>query len=132
MDTATSQNCERQMHFESPAYVPRLAFDPPDTVPIHEFLFGDNDQYGRYPKSRSKAPFTCGVTGRSHGAVEVAERIDYLARALAGELDLEVNEGPEMDKVIAIYSINTVGQRPQGLRGSMTDKSDKSVLMLSD
>jgi hypothetical protein len=96
------------MYFTSPSYIPQLPFPPPDNVPIHEFLFGRNDKYGRYPLAASKPPFTCGLTGKSYSAPQVAERIEYLARALASELTWLVNDGHELNKVIGVFGLNTV------------------------
>ncbi|KAK1579624.1 uncharacterized protein LY79DRAFT_563816 [Colletotrichum navitas] len=96
------------MSFKPPAFVPTLPYDPPDTLAVHEFLFGDEDDYGRRPKAESKPPFTCGVTGKAYSAFEVKERIELLARALASDLGWQVNEGSEMGKVIGIYSLNTI------------------------
>jgi hypothetical protein len=96
------------MYWTSPSHVPQLPFQPPDTLPIHEFLFNDGDNYGRHSKFTSKPPFTCGSTGKAYSVSEVAERIEYLARALSRELGWSVNEGDEMDKVIGIFSHNSV------------------------
>lgn len=100
------------MIFESPSYINNLPFSPPDNVPIHEFLFGEGDKYGRHPKSQSLPPFTCGVSDRKFSAEEVSERIENLARALASELGFEVNSGSEMDKVIAVFTLNAVDTLP--------------------
>jgi hypothetical protein len=96
------------MPFTTPSYIPKLAFDPPDSVPIHEFLFSDGDKYERYPIAESLPPFTCGITGKSHSATDVKGRIEWLSAALALELGLDVNKGSEFDKVIGIFSFNTV------------------------
>ena len=99
------------MPFTSPSYIPQLPFSPPESVPIHEFLFGreSTSKYGRrHSLSASKPPFICGVTGQFHSALEVAERIDLLARGLASELGWKVNEGDPFDKTLAIFSLNTV------------------------
>jgi hypothetical protein len=56
----------------------------------------------------SKPPFTCGVTGRSYPVHEVAERVDLLARSLRERISCAVNEGSELDKVVCVYSVNTV------------------------
>lgn len=95
------------MPFTTPAYAEKLPCEIPDSVPIHEFLFGQEDKYGRYPLSSSKSPFTCGISGKGYSAAEVAERIDMLAAALAKELGFEV-KSLELDKVISIFSVNTV------------------------
>lgn len=96
------------MPFTTPSYIPKLPFDPPDSVPIHEFLFSDEDEYGRYPIADSLPPFTCGITGNSHSAANVKDRIGWLSAALASELGFDVNNGSEFDKVIGLFSFNTV------------------------
>jgi hypothetical protein len=96
------------MPWTSPSHIPQLPFQPPETLPIHEFLFKDGDDYGRNSRSASKPPFTCGTTGMAYSVSEVAERIEHLARALSRELGWSVNEGEEMDKVIGIFSHNSV------------------------
>lgn len=96
------------MYFKPPSFVPELPFTPPDTLPVHEFLFGEGDQYGRYPIAKSKPPFTCGITGKSYSAIEVGKRIELLSRALASRLGWQVNSGHELDKVTCVYSVNTV------------------------
>lgn len=96
------------MVFNAPSYVPRFSFTPPHSIPVHEFLLKDDRRYGRHPIAASKPPFTCGITGRSYTAVEVADRVDFLARALGTRLACPVNEGSELNKVISIFSFNTV------------------------
>ncbi|KAL6822899.1 hypothetical protein J3E69DRAFT_367572 [Trichoderma sp. SZMC 28015] len=96
------------MPFTTPSYIRKLPFDPPDSIPIHEFLFNDEDKYGRYPIADSCPPFTCGITGRSYSAAEVKIRIECLSAALASELGFEVNSGSEFDKVIGLFSVNTI------------------------
>jgi hypothetical protein len=66
------------------------------------------EHYGRHPLGYSHAPFTCGLTGKSYSSLELKERIDFLARGLAKELGFKPNEGSEWDKVIAVFSVNTV------------------------
>lgn len=94
------------MVFYPPAWVPKLPFDPPDSIPISEFML--NEKYGRHPLSKSKPPFTCGLTGKEYSALEVRERVDKLARALSKELSWNPNQGTEWDKVAGIFSVNTV------------------------
>lgn len=94
------------MVFYPPAWVPKLPFDPPDSIPICEFML--NEKYGRHPLSKSKPPFTCGLTGAGYSAGEVRERVDQLARALSKELSWKPNEGTEWDKVAGVFSVNTV------------------------
>jgi hypothetical protein len=96
------------MSFQSPSYIPELSFAPPDTVAVHEFLFGDGDRLGRYPLEKSKPPFICAISGKSYSAREVAERIELVGRALSSRLGWRVTEGHELDKVTCVYSLNTV------------------------
>jgi hypothetical protein len=87
-----------------------LPFQPPDSIPIHDFLFGEAaTKHGRYPPEKSKPPFTCGVTGKSYTVQEVSERFESLARALSSDLQWNAQyDGDEMDRVAAFYSLNTV------------------------
>lgn len=67
-----------------------------------------NDQYGRFPLAKSRNPYTCGVTGKTYAATEVAQRVDYLSRAIGKRLGFNPAEGTEWDRVVALYSVNTV------------------------
>jgi len=80
--------------------------DPPDTVPISQFML--DDAYGRCPQKESKNPFTCGISGRTYTGLEMVERVDHLARALSKEFGWHPNKGTEWDKVIGIFALNTV------------------------
>ncbi|KAL6903106.1 hypothetical protein GGI43DRAFT_333142 [Trichoderma evansii] len=97
-----------QTYFTSPSYIPKLPFPPPDSTPVHEVLFGNDNSYGRYPISSSKPPFTCGISEKSYSVTEVASRIEALARALAARLSWCVNEGDELSKVVSIFSLNSI------------------------
>lgn len=99
------------MVFKPPNWVPRLPFDPPDSIPICEFML--NEAYGRHPLSHSRAPFTCGLSGTEYSASEVKARVEHLAQALAKELGWHPNKGSEWDKVIGVFSLNTVGHPRQ-------------------
>lgn len=67
-----------------------------------------NEQYGRFANAKSRNPYTCGVTGTTYSPQQVIERIDHLSRAIAKRLGFSPNEGTEWDRVVAIYSVNTV------------------------
>jgi len=94
------------MSFYPPSWVPKLAFDPPDTVSIADFML--DDQYGRHPLHHSRPFFTCGLSGKSYTVEESLKRVNWLARGLAKELGWESNKGSEWDKVIGVFSLNTV------------------------
>lgn len=98
------------MVFTPPSWVPKLPFSPPDSIPICDFML--EEHYGRHPLGYSNNPFTCGLTGKTYSSLEVRERVDYLARGLAKELGFHPNKGSEWDKVIAVFSVNTLDTLP--------------------
>ncbi len=94
------------MVFIPPPWVPGLPFDPPDSIPISEFML--NDEYGSHPLHHARAPFTCGLSGGEYSALQVRDRVEKLARALSKELGWKPNQGTEWDKVIGVFSLNAV------------------------
>ena len=87
-----------------PALVPMLP-EIPD-LPICDFIF--DEKYGRHPIATSRDPYICGLTGKSFSVREQKDRVQYLARALARELQWKVNDCTEFDKVAGIFALNTV------------------------
>lgn len=98
------------MVFYPPAWVPKLPIDPPDSIPIEEFM--NNEIYGRQSHKKSKNPFTCGLTGRTYSRQQMTERTDFLARALGKLTGWKPNEGIAWDKVACVFSLNTVDYVP--------------------
>jgi acyl-CoA synthetase (AMP-forming)/AMP-acid ligase II len=94
------------MPFYAPDWVPKLPFDIPDSISVDRFILDEN--FERHPLGYSRPPFTCGLTGKHYSALEVKERVDFLARGLSKELGVLPNTGSEWDKVIGLFSINTV------------------------
>ncbi|KAG8525808.1 uncharacterized protein KY384_000568 [Bacidia gigantensis] len=94
------------MVFHPPSWVPPLPFDPPDSIPISEFML--NEQYGRHPFRLSRPPFTCGLTGLEYSWSDVCNRVNALASGLSKELGFTPNEGTEWDKVVCVFSVNTI------------------------
>lgn len=92
------------MIFKGPAG--GAALDVPDSIPIWKFML--SDEYGRFPMAKSRHPQVCGITGLSYSIFEVQERVEHLARAIAKDLDWHPNHGTEWDKVVGVYSANTV------------------------
>ena len=70
-----------------------------------------NEEYGRQPFQHSLDPFTCGLSGTTYPCHEVRNRVTALAAGLSKELGFHPNKGNEWDKVICIYSLNTVSIR---------------------
>ncbi|KAK3116358.1 hypothetical protein LTR53_003384 [Teratosphaeriaceae sp. CCFEE 6253] len=84
--------------------------DVPDSLSIETFMWDEN--YGRHPLGYSQAPFTDGLTGRSYNAFDLKERIDYIARDLCKEFGWSPDQGSEWDKVVGIFSLNTIDYVP--------------------
>ena len=83
--------------------------DPPDSITVGEFM--RNEIYGRRPLARSRNPFTCGITGKTRSAAESHERSDLIAQALARVMGWEPNADLPWNKVICVFSLNTVSRR---------------------
>jgi hypothetical protein len=81
----------------------------PDSVSLDEFML--TEKHGRVPFAQSKNPFICGLTGKTYAIDEIRQRVTHLARAIAKRLDFAPNEGTEWDKVVALFSLNTVSSR---------------------
>ncbi|KAK0391756.1 hypothetical protein NLU13_1255 [Sarocladium strictum] len=94
------------MVFYPPSWVPSPSVDIPDSIPIAEFL--RNEKYGRRPIAKSRNPFTCGLTGRTASVSEFFHRCDCLSKALSKRTGWQPNEGTPWDKVVGIFSFNTI------------------------
>ncbi|KAK4145727.1 uncharacterized protein C8A04DRAFT_26472 [Dichotomopilus funicola] len=94
------------MVFYPPPWAPKLPFDPPDSVTIGDFM--RNELSGRRPISKSRNPFTCGLTGRTYTVEEAFQRSDLIAQALAKITGWRPNTDSPWDKVVAVFSFNTV------------------------
>ena len=94
------------MVFVPPSWVPALAMGPPDSTPLSEFML--DERWGRRTFGVSRAPFTCGVSGDSFTIEEVKSRVDALRKGFADEVNWTPNAGSEWDKVVAVFSVNTV------------------------
>ncbi|KAL2170852.1 hypothetical protein VTG60DRAFT_4339 [Thermothelomyces hinnuleus] len=94
------------MVFYPPPWVPKLPFDPPDSITIGEFM--RNEIYGRRPISKSRNPFTCGLTGKTYTVIESHQRSDEIAKALSKIMGWQPNGDSPWDKVIAVFSFNTI------------------------
>ncbi|KJZ75725.1 hypothetical protein HIM_04882 [Hirsutella minnesotensis 3608] len=97
------------MVFVPPAWAPQLP-DLPDSITVGEFI--NSESYGRCPFASARNPYTCGISGKSHGPSHVARRVDCLARAIGKRLGFSPNEGTAWDRVVAIYALNTIDYIP--------------------
>ncbi|KAK0655893.1 hypothetical protein B0T16DRAFT_315553 [Cercophora newfieldiana] len=98
------------MVFYPPAWVPKLPFDPPDSITVGEFT--RNEIYGRRPITKSRNPFTCGITGKTFTTAQSHERSDLIAKALSKIMGWEPNADSPWDKVVGIFSLNTIDYLP--------------------
>ncbi|KAJ4298632.1 hypothetical protein N0V88_003663 [Collariella sp. IMI 366227] len=94
------------MVFYPPPWAPKLPFDPPDSITIGEFM--RSEIYGRRAIAKSRNPFTCGLTGKTYSVTEAHKRSDLIAKALSKIMGWEPNADLPWDKVIAVFSFNTV------------------------
>ncbi|KAK4151455.1 hypothetical protein C8A00DRAFT_35903 [Chaetomidium leptoderma] len=94
------------MVFYPPPWVPKLPFDPPDSVTIGDFM--RSEIYGRRPIAKSRNPFTCGLTGKTYTVAESNRRSDLIAQALSKVMGWEPNADSPWDKVIGVFSFNTI------------------------
>ncbi|KAL9105955.1 MAG: hypothetical protein Q9227_008948 [Pyrenula ochraceoflavens] len=96
------------MVFKPPRWVPSLDLESiPDSIPISHFML--DEKYGRSKLSDSKSPFICGLSGAQNTALEVRQRVEFLARGLAKDLSWSPSKGSEWDKVVTIFALNTKG-----------------------
>lgn len=70
-----------------------------------------SERFGRCPIPRSRNPYTCGLTGKTYSTTDSHQRADFIARALAKVTGWQPNEGTCWEKVIGVYSFNTVSDR---------------------
>ncbi|KAG7291737.1 hypothetical protein NEMBOFW57_001757 [Staphylotrichum longicolle] len=94
------------MVFYPPPWVPKLPFDPPDSITIGEFM--RSEIYGRHPIAKSRNPFTCGLTGKTYSVTEAHKRTDLIAKALAKIMNWEPNADSPWDKVVGVFALNTI------------------------
>ncbi len=115
------------MSFYPPSWIPKLPFDPPDTVSIADFIL--EEQYGRHALHHSRNFFTCGLSGKTYTAMEVKERVALLARGIMKELGWQPNKGTEWDKVVGVFSLHTVrGDVVQCARSLIDSQIDTNTL----
>jgi hypothetical protein len=67
---------------------------------------------GRRPIAKSRNLFTCGLTGKTYTVAESHQRTDLIARALSKVMGWEPNTDLPWDKVVAVFSVNTVRNPP--------------------
>ncbi|KAK1833092.1 hypothetical protein QBC39DRAFT_346771 [Podospora conica] len=94
------------MVFYPPPWVPKLPFDPPDSISIGDFM--KSEIHGRREIAKSRNPFTCGITGKTFTTAEAHRRSDNVAKALSKVMGWEVNVDSPWDKVIGVFSFNTI------------------------
>ena len=86
-------------------WTPKMPYEPPDSITIEQFVM--DDQWRTIPLRTSRPPFSHSTGKNGRSGIEVIRRVDHLSRALSRMLDWHP-KGAERDKVMAIFSINTV------------------------
>lgn len=87
-----------------------MATEIPDSITVEEFL--REERYGRHALATSRNPYTCGQTGLSYTATEAVQRIEFVSRALAKRLRFDPNDGTEWERVVGVFSLNTIDYIP--------------------
>ena len=94
-----------------------MVFVPPPWVPVLPEAIADSVTAGQYvldhhhalgPNVAVKDPFVCALSGKVFNAIQVQHRVDLLARSLARRLHWTPNEGAPFEKVVGVFSVNTV------------------------
>ncbi|KAL2825067.1 hypothetical protein BDW59DRAFT_146767 [Aspergillus cavernicola] len=94
------------MVFSTPSWVPQIPCEIPDSVTVGQFALEGNASLP--PQCGGKPPFVDAITGKSYSTKTLLERVELLSRALAQELGWSPNEGSPEDKVVGVYSWNTL------------------------
>ncbi|KAL2867350.1 acyl--CoA ligase [Aspergillus lucknowensis] len=94
------------MVFSSPSWVPQIPTEIPDSITVGQFALRGNASLP--PQCGGKPPFVDGITGKQYTTKTLLERVEFLSRSLARELGWSPNEGSPEDKVVAVYSWNTL------------------------
>ncbi|KAL4928071.1 uncharacterized protein BDV17DRAFT_298800 [Aspergillus undulatus] len=79
----------------------------PDSSPIYDFLV-QRDNRHLYNWTEGSQTLACAHSGRSYTLNDIQSRVDALSRSLSHELGWSPNEGSPWDKVIGIFSFNTI------------------------
>ncbi|KAK4169041.1 hypothetical protein QBC43DRAFT_296370 [Cladorrhinum sp. PSN259] len=95
------------MVFTSPAWVPSIKGDIPDSISLGQFTLEGHRDATFQILSKHKL-FVDGITGKSYSREILGQRMEWLACALAKNLGWSVNEGSPWDRVVAIYCLNTI------------------------
>lgn len=69
-----------------------------------------NERFRQISSPKSRNPFTCGLTGATYTHSELFARSESLARALADIHQWSPDGDTPWDKVVCIYSLNSVSK----------------------
>ncbi|KAK4137083.1 acetyl-CoA synthetase-like protein [Trichocladium antarcticum] len=94
------------MVFYPPPWVPKLPFDPPDSLTVGDFM--RSEIHGRHPIAQSRNPFTCGLTGKTFAVTESHNRSDLMAKGLSKTMGWAPNVDLPWDKVVGVFAFNTI------------------------
>ena len=76
--------------------------EAPDWLTVGDFVLGTKGAPG------DKAPFVDPLSNQTYTIETLRLRVDHLARGLAEDLNWSPNEGSPWDKVVGVFSLNTV------------------------
>ncbi|KAK0633799.1 hypothetical protein B0T14DRAFT_507874 [Immersiella caudata] len=93
------------MVFSTPDWVSPIPWPVPDSLPLGEFTLNGADGV---PRDDSKPVVIDGVSGKQYSREDLRQRVEWLAAGLVERLGWAPNQGSPWDKVVAIYSLNTI------------------------
>ena len=94
------------MVFYPPPKTLRLPYEPPDNLTLEQFI--TSDEHRPIPFRLARPPFSDGCGEAGTQPAECLRRIDLLSRSLNHILDWRLDHGSEWNKVMAIFTLNTV------------------------
>ncbi|KAM3065448.1 hypothetical protein ACMFMF_011170 [Clarireedia jacksonii] len=94
------------MVFVTPPWVPEIASPLPDSTLVGDFISQRN--HDLYNWSDEKPTMIDALSGIQYNMREIRDRVTALSKCLGKELGWEPNKGSPWDKVVGIYSYNTI------------------------
>jgi hypothetical protein len=98
------------MVFKCPSWVPELPWEIPTSTLLGDFVLAGNKELRK--KDIDRTPLVCAISGKSYSIETLNEKVDLMARSLSKELGWSANKGESRDKVLGIFSFNSVNFAP--------------------
>ena len=97
------------MIFNSPSWVPQIS-KLPESKLVGDFI--TERDHKLYEWSDENPSIICALSGKSYTMKEIKTQVSYLSRSLSKSLGWSPNSGSPWEKVVGIFSYNTVRSQP--------------------